>query len=65
MLHNCDSVVFACTDGTTGQSRANTIIFSRFAVVQQINGAWYVMFQVCERRKHQVRKQQRCRIWRC
>ena len=37
-----------------GQSRANTIIFSQKACVRKIRGHLYMMFQVCEMRKHQL-----------
>ncbi|KAH9125046.1 hypothetical protein AeMF1_004278, partial [Aphanomyces euteiches] len=34
--------------------RANSIIFSEVAVVREIRGEFYLMFQVCERRHHQL-----------
>ncbi|OQR93085.1 inward rectifier K channel (IRK-C) family protein [Achlya hypogyna] len=34
--------------------RANSIIFTQSAVVRKIRGQYYFMFQVCERRKHQL-----------
>ncbi|KAG7397269.1 G protein-activated inward rectifier potassium channel 2 [Phytophthora boehmeriae] len=34
--------------------RANTIMFSRSAVIRRIRGHYYFMFQTCERRKHQL-----------
>ena len=36
------------------QTRARSIIFSKKAVIREVNGEWYFMFQVCERRKHQL-----------
>jgi len=33
---------------TRPQKRANMVLFSQYAVIQQINGALYFMFQVCE-----------------
>ena len=35
-----------------GSPRANTVIFSDRAVVRRIRGRCYLMFQVCEMRKH-------------
>ncbi|ETV91907.1 hypothetical protein, variant 1 [Aphanomyces invadans] len=35
-------------------TRACSIIFSNFAVIRKIRGDYYFMFQVCERRKHQL-----------
>lgn len=37
------------------QQRARTIIFSARAVVREIGGSCYLMFQVCDVRKRQVR----------
>lgn len=36
------------------QKRAGTIMFTNSAVIRQIRGSYYLMFQVCERRKHQL-----------
>lgn len=36
------------------QRRASTIVFSKHAVLRQIRGAWYLMIQVAEQRKHQL-----------
>jgi hypothetical protein len=36
------------------QARASTVVFSDKAVVQEIRGSLYFMFQVCELRKHQL-----------
>merc|ERR1719424_1926177 len=36
------------------QSRASSICFSEKAVITQIGGEWYFMFQVCDFRKHQL-----------
>ncbi|KAF0724968.1 hypothetical protein AaE_009738 [Aphanomyces astaci] len=35
-------------------TRACSIIFTNFAVIRRIRGDYYFMFQVCERRKHQL-----------
>ncbi|KAH9186575.1 hypothetical protein AeNC1_011451 [Aphanomyces euteiches] len=35
-------------------TRACSIIFSNYAVIRKIRGDYYFMFQVCERRKHQL-----------
>ncbi|RHY63395.1 hypothetical protein DYB37_002488 [Aphanomyces astaci] len=35
--------------------RATSVVFSKHAVVQQIHGEYCVLFQVCERRRHQAR----------
>lgn len=35
-------------------TRANTIMFTNSAVIRKIRGDYYLMFQVCERRKHQL-----------
>lgn len=37
-----------------GQSRANTVIFSHKACIRRIRGHLYLMFQICEMRKHQL-----------
>ncbi|KAF0717163.1 hypothetical protein AaE_010917, partial [Aphanomyces astaci] len=34
--------------------RATSVVFSKHAVVQQIHGEYCVLFQVCERRRHQL-----------
>ncbi|KAF0687392.1 Aste57867_20861 [Aphanomyces stellatus] len=34
--------------------RANSIVFSTVAVVREIRGEFFLMFQVCERRRHQL-----------
>lgn len=34
--------------------RAETVMFTRSAVIRKIRGDYYFMFQVCERRKHQL-----------
>ncbi|DBA04721.1 TPA: hypothetical protein N0F65_004358 [Lagenidium giganteum] len=34
--------------------RANTVLFTNSAVIRKIRGEYYLMFQVCERRKHQL-----------
>ncbi|KDO34554.1 hypothetical protein SPRG_18926 [Saprolegnia parasitica CBS 223.65] len=38
----------------TLERRANSIIFTQSAVIRKIRGQYYFMFQVCERRKHQL-----------
>ncbi|EQC41635.1 hypothetical protein SDRG_01593 [Saprolegnia diclina VS20] len=35
-------------------TRALSIVFSKDAVIRKIRGSYYLMFQVCERRKHQL-----------
>lgn len=37
-----------------GQPRATSIIFSEKAIISQIAGDWFFMFQVCDIRKHQL-----------
>lgn len=37
-----------------GQRRANTVIFSDKAIIREVDGKPYFMFQVCEMRKHQL-----------
>jgi potassium inwardly-rectifying channel subfamily J len=39
---------------TRPQARANTILFSDKAVIQQRDGAFYFMFQVCEAKHHDL-----------
>ncbi|ETV91904.1 hypothetical protein, variant 1 [Aphanomyces invadans] len=34
--------------------RATSVVFSKHAVVRKIDGDFFVMFQVCERRRHQL-----------
>ena len=48
----CIGVFFARL--SRAQARASTIIFSEFAVIRKIRGEYYLMLQVCERRKHQL-----------
>eukprot|EP00931_Biecheleriopsis_adriatica_P093203 TRINITY_DN66948_c0_g1_i1.p1 TRINITY_DN66948_c0_g1~~TRINITY_DN66948_c0_g1_i1.p1 ORF type:complete len:380 (-),score=70.96 TRINITY_DN66948_c0_g1_i1:24-1163(-) len=46
------SVVYTRMSRAT--SRATAIVFSEKAVVVQIEGLWYFMFQICDFRKHQL-----------
>mmetsp|Transcript_30193 Transcript_30193/g.86490 ORF Transcript_30193/g.86490 Transcript_30193/m.86490 type:complete len:631 (+) Transcript_30193:106-1998(+) len=39
---------------TRPQSRANTILFSEKACIQEVNGALYFVFQVCEAKNHDL-----------
>lgn len=48
----CIGIFFARL--SRAQARASTIIFSEFAVIRKIRGKYYLMLQVCERRKHQL-----------
>lgn len=48
----CIGVVYARL--SRALTRARSIIFSKKAVIREVNGEWYFMFQVCERRKHQL-----------
>jgi potassium inwardly-rectifying channel subfamily J len=36
------------------QPRATSVIFSQTSVLRRIRGEWYLLFQVCEMRKHQL-----------
>ena len=48
----CIGVIYARV--SRALTRARSIIFSKKAVIREINGEWYFMFQICERRKHQL-----------
>ena len=48
----CVGIIFARF--SRAQTRATTVIFSDKAVVREIAGHLYLMFQVCEMRKHQL-----------
>jgi len=48
----CVGLVFARL--SRAQTRANTVIFSRHAVVRRVHGKLHLMFQAAEMRKHQL-----------
>lgn len=39
---------------SAAQSRASTVLFSRYAVIKEIDGRFWFQFRVVEMRKHQV-----------
>ncbi|OAO14366.1 hypothetical protein AV274_3956 [Blastocystis sp. ATCC 50177/Nand II] len=48
----CIGVIYARL--SRALTRARSILFSKKAVIREINGEWFFMFQICERRKHQL-----------
>ncbi|OQS05715.1 inward rectifier K channel (IRK-C) family protein [Thraustotheca clavata] len=53
---NCICVGMFFVRFARATKRANSIIFTQSAVIRRIRGQYYFMFQLCERRKHQLQE---------
>ncbi|KAK8814145.1 hypothetical protein WA158_008007 [Blastocystis sp. Blastoise] len=54
ILMSSFSIGLIYTRLSRGKTRAKTILFTDHAILRKINGVWHFIFQVCDRRKHQV-----------
>eukprot|EP00043_Microstomoeca_roanoka_P011442 m.107770 g.107770 ORF g.107770 m.107770 type:complete len:464 (+) comp15197_c1_seq2:116-1507(+) len=46
----CIGVIFARI--SRGNKRSATVVFSNKAIIREVNGKWYFLFQVCDLKKH-------------
>lgn len=53
-LLNAALISIVCARVARGNTRATSIIFSEKAIITEVDGHWYFMFQVCDFRKHQL-----------